>query len=85
MYGAYLYRLNYEEYKKNESETDERITQLSLENEEEETEALDEAYIIRLDDAEFMIDGNRYFLLLIGSHRFNADYVEDVLYGKEED
>lgn len=31
------------------------------------------------------IDGNQYYLLLIGSHRFDADYIEDVLYGNEED
>lgn len=85
MYGAYLYSLNYEEYKKNEIEMDEKITQLSLEREDdEEIEALDEAYIVRVDDEDFMIDGNQYYLLLVGDHHFDADYIEDVLYGKEE-
>ena len=85
MYGAYLYRLNYEEYKKNEIEMDEKITQLSVESDDEEIQALDEAYIVRVDDEEYRINGNQYFLLLIGDHRFDADYIEDVLYGNEED
>lgn len=84
MYGAYLYRLNYEEYKKNEIEMDEKIEQLSVESEDEEIEALDEAYIIRVDAEEFRIDDNQYYLLLIGDHHFDADYIEDVLYGNEE-
>jgi len=83
MYGAFLYRLNYEEYKKNEVEMDEKITQLSVESEDEEIEALDEAYIIRVDAEEFMIDNNQYYLLLVGDHHFDADYIEDVLYGNE--
>lgn len=84
MYGGYLYRLNYEEYKKNELEMDEKIKKLSIEGEDEDIEPLDEAYIIRVDDEEFRIDGNEYYLLLIGDHRFDADYIEDVLYGNEE-
>ena len=84
MYGAYLYRLNYEEYKKNEIEMDEKIKQLSVESEDEEIEALEEAYIVRVDDEEFRINGNQYYLLLIGDHHFDADYIEDVLYGNEE-
>jgi len=84
MYGAFLYRLNYEEYKKNELEMDEKIKMLSEEGEDEEIEALDEAYIIRVDDEEFRIDDNEYYLMLVGSHRFDADYIEDVLYGNEE-
>ena len=84
MYGGFLYRLNYEEYKKNEIEMDEKIKKLSVESEDEEIEALDEAYIIRVDDEDFMIDNNQYYLLLVGSHRFNADYIEEVLYGNEE-
>jgi len=83
MYGAFLYRLNYEEYKKNEIEMDEKITQLSVESEDEEIEALDEAYIVRVDDKDFMTDNNQYYLLLIGDHHFDADYIEDVLYGNE--
>ena len=85
MYGAYLYRLNYEEYKKNELELDEKIKQLSVESDDEEIEALEEAYIVRVDDEEFRINGNQYYLLLIGDHHFDADYIEDVLYGNEED
>lgn len=84
MYGAFLYRLNYEEYKKNELEMDEKIKMLSEEGEDEEIEALDEAYIIRVDDEEFRINDNEYYLMLVGSHRFDADYIEDVLYGNEE-
>ena len=84
MYGGFLYRINYEEYKKNELEMDEKIKKLSIEGENEDIEPLDEAYIIRVDDEEFRIDGNEYYLLLIGDHRFDADYIEDVLYGNEE-
>ena len=51
-YGAFLYRLNYEEYKKNELEMDKKIKKLSVEGEDEEIEPLDEAYIIRVDDEE---------------------------------
>ena len=89
MYGGFLYRLNYEEYKKNESEMDEKIKQLSVESDDEDMEALDEAYIIRVYDEEFMINDifmindNQYFLLLVGDHHFDADYIEEVLYGKE--
>ena len=36
MYGAFLYRINYEEYKKNELEMDEKIKMLSVEGEDEE-------------------------------------------------
>ncbi|MBQ7956111.1 MAG: hypothetical protein IJ282_10230 [Lachnospiraceae bacterium] len=85
MYGAFLYRLNYEEYKKNELEMDKKIKMLSEEGEDEEIEALDETYIIRVDDEEFRIDDNEYYLMLVGSHRFDADYIEDVLYGNETD
>ena len=85
MYGAFLYRLNYEEYKKNELEMDEKIRMLSIEGDDEEIEPLDEAYIIRVDDEEFRVDGNEYYLLLVGSHRFDADYIEDILYGNEAD
>ena len=84
MYGGFLYRLNYEEYEKNALEMDEKIKKLSVEGEDEEIEALDEAYIIRVDDEEYRINDSEYYLLLIGSHRFDADYIEDVLYGNEE-
>ena len=83
MYGGFLYRLNYEEYKKNEREMDEKIKKLSVEGDDEEIEPLDEAYIIRIDAEDYMIDNNRYFLLLVGDHHFDADYIEDVLYGQE--
>lgn len=85
MYGGFLYCINYEEYKKKESELDEKIKQLAVENEEnEDIVALDEAYIIRVDDEDYRIGDNLYYLLLIGDHHFNADYIEDVLYGNEE-
>jgi len=85
MYGGFLYCLNYEEYKKKESELDEKIKQLSVESEDDEDiVALDEAYIIRVDDEDYMIDDNQYYLLLIGDHHFDTDYIEEVLYGNEE-
>ena len=83
MYGGFLYRLNYEEYKKHETEMDEKIEQLSLESEDEEIEPLDEAYIVRVDEDDIAVGDKGYFLLLVGDHHFDADYIEEVLYGQE--
>ena len=82
MYGAFLYRINYEEYKKNELEMDEKIVRLSVESDDEEIEVLDEAYIVRIDGEGFEED-NKFFLLLIGDHHYDAEYIEDVLYGQD--
>lgn len=83
MYGAFLYQLNYEEYKKNELELDEKIKQLSIESDDEEIEALDEAYIIRVDAEDVVRCNSKYYLILIGDHHYDAEYIEDVLYGQD--
>ena len=58
MYGAYLYRLNFEEYQKRELEIDEKIKRLSVESEDEddEYEALDGAYILRVNKKLPLVD-----------------------------
>ena len=48
MYAGFLYRLNYEDYRKREQELDEKIKQLALENDDEDITPVDEAYIIRI-------------------------------------
>ena len=75
MYAGFLYRLNYEDYKKREQELDEKIKQLSREN-------VDKSYIIRIGGEKISASG--YFLLLVGYHHYDAEYIEDVLYGQEE-
>ena len=75
MYAGFLYRLNYEDYRKREQELDEKIKQLSREN-------VDKSYIIRIGGEKIPASG--YFLLLVGDHHYDAEYIEDVLYGQEE-
>lgn len=75
MYAGFLYRLNYEDYKKREQELDEKIKQLSREN-------VDKSYIIRIGGEKISASG--YFLLLVGDDHYDAEYIEDVLYGQEE-
>ena len=87
MYGGFLYRLNYEEYKKKEAEIDVKLKKLSEEDEENEDFApIEEAYIIKLDteDEDFYIQDSGYFVLLVGDYDFNYDYADDVIYGLEE-
>ena len=75
MYAGFLYRLNYEDYRKREQELDEKIKQLSREN-------VDKSYIIRIGGEKISASG--YFLLLVGDDHYDAEYIEDVLYGQEE-
>lgn len=86
MDGAFLYRLNYEAYKKQEAEMDAKIMKLSEEGEDEDIMPLDEAYIIKLDteDEDFYIQDSGYFVLLIGDYDFDCDYADDIIYGLEE-
>lgn len=94
MYGAYLYRLNFEEYQKRELEIDEKIKRLSVESEDEddEYEALDGAYILRVnkklplvdmedeDDEDFMLDPG-CFVLFIGDSHYDNQYADEVIFG----
>lgn len=82
MYAGFLYRLNYEDYQKRESELDEKMKRLSQENDDEDITPIDEAYIIRIGGKKIAERG--HFLLLVGDHHYDADYIEDVLYGQEE-
>ena len=82
MYAGFLYRLNYEVYRKREQELDEKIKQLALENDDEDITPVDEAYIIRIGGEKISASG--HFLLLVGDQHYDADYIEDVLYGQEE-
>lgn len=87
MYGGFLYRLNYEEYKKRELEIDEKIEKLSLESEDENIAPLDEAYIIRFDtedNEEFGINDKGYFVLLVGDSDFDKAYADEVIFGLDE-
>ncbi len=82
MYAGFLYQLNYENYRKREQELDEKIKQLAQESDDEEITAVDEAYIIRIGGEKISASG--YFLLLVGDHHYDAEYIEDVLYGQDE-
>ena len=82
MYAGFLYRLNYEDYQKRELELDAKIKQLSLESDDEDITPVDEAYIIRIGGKKTSESG--YFLLLVGDHHYDAEYIEDVLYGQDE-
>ena len=75
MYAGFLYRLNYDDYRKREQELDEKIKQMCREN-------VDKSYIIRIGGEKISTSG--YFLLLVGDHHYDAEYIEDVLYGQEE-
>ena len=82
MYAGFLYRLNYEDYQKREQELDGRIKQLSLKNADEDITPVDEAYIIRIGGEKISASG--HFLLLVGDHHYDAEYIEEVLCGQEE-
>ena len=85
MYGGFLYRMDYEDYKKREHEIDEQIKRLSLESDDEDIVPIDEAYIIRIDECEvdYEISARGYFVLLVGEHHHDVDYIEKVLYGDD--
>lgn len=88
MYGALLYRLNYEEYQKREAEIDEKIKKLSLEGDDEDIMPLDEAYIISLnteDEEEYTIQDKGYFVVLIGDYDFDREYADEVIFGIDKD
>ena len=94
MYGVYLYRLNFEEYQKRELEIDEKIKRLSVESEDEndEYEALDGAYILRVnkklplvdmeddEDNGFMLDPG-CFVLFVGDSHYDSQYADEVIFG----
>ncbi len=87
MYGGFLYRLNYEEYQRRQSEIDEKLIKLSEESDNEDIIPLDELYIIRFntkDNDEFAIQDSGYFVLLIGDYNFDVDYAEKVIYGLDD-
>ena len=88
MYGAWLYRLNYEEYKNKEKEIDEKLKKLFEENEDDEDiEPLDEAYIIRFDtenNEDFSVQDSGYFVLLVGDSNYDYEYADNVIYGLSE-
>lgn len=83
MDGIFLYRLNYEEYKKKEAEIDAKLMKLSEEDEEDEDiMPLDEAYIVRFDtedNEDFDVQDSGYFVVLIGDYDYNTDYAEEVI------
>ena len=81
MYAGFLYRLNYEDYQKRESELDEKIKRLTQESDKEDITPVDEAYIIRIGGKKMPEEG--HFLLLVGDHHYDAEYIEDVLYEQE--
>lgn len=87
MYGEFLFRLNYEEYQKRQTEIDEKLIKLSEEDENEEFVPLEEAYIIRFDtedNEDFDVQDSGYFVLLIGDYDFDIDYAEEVIYSLDK-
>lgn len=84
MEGAWLYKINYEEYKKHEQETDERLAELSHEKNKEN--GLISAYLIRV-NTEFPtrdeIYGN-YYVLVGGDKNYSHEAVEQVVFGLDD-